>query len=76
MTNTKNMDIQNNKSANRVSTYYKVGSKEWQEEYDMLLPDNITCKECKNCSKCVNLFGSNETDTMCQWYPSKFNVIS
>lgn len=60
------------KSKNRVPSYYKEGTEDWKAEYDMLLDDGVTCKQCRNCKKCTTIFGQKETDTSCQFYPSRF----
>lgn len=60
------------KSANRVHLAYKIGTDDWKAEYNMLLMDGVTCASCKNCKRCVSMFGANETDTSCQWHPNRF----
>lgn len=59
------------KDISRVK-YYKIGSNDWDAEYNMLLDDGITCLNCRNCIKCCSMFGQKETDTKCQFYPNKF----
>lgn len=64
------------KSADRVPKGYRLGTEDWKAEYNMLLMDGVTCKQCVNCRRCVSMFGSNETDTSCQWHPNKFREVS
>jgi hypothetical protein len=59
------------KSKSRV-TGYKPGTADRDAEYDMLLPDGVTCKDCIWAKKCTTIFGSKETDTRCQFHPSRF----
>lgn len=60
------------KSEERVPAYYKKGSEDWEAEYNMLLDDGLTCKDCAFCQRCVNIYGQNETDTRCQFHPNSF----
>ena len=73
------MPVVPGKSADRVHKChdYNKYPEEWIATYNMLLPDRVTCKQCAHCNRCCMLFGSEETDTSCQFYPSKFreNVI-
>lgn len=64
--------ITEGKSPDRVPKYFDKYPKEWEAQYNMLLPDNITCASCVHCNRCVALFGQNENDTSCQFYPSRF----
>lgn len=59
------------KDKNRIKGY-KEGTEDFNAQYNMLLDDGITCADCHNCWKCCQIFGSKETDTMCQFYPSRF----
>lgn len=68
-------EIINGKSTNRVHKAYKPFSEDWKAEMDMLLPDGITCLSCHHCKRCMALFGQKETDTSCQFYPSRFSQI-
>ncbi|MBU2701118.1 hypothetical protein Ga0466249_002229 [Sporomusaceae bacterium BoRhaA] len=59
------------KSENRVKGYRK-GTEDWNAEYNMLLDDEVTCKQCIHCERCCGIFGQEETGTRCQFYPNKF----
>lgn len=60
------------KSEDRIPACYKKGSSDWKAERDMLLEDGVTCKDCFHCHRCTSMFGQNETDTRCQFYPNMF----
>jgi hypothetical protein len=60
------------KSESRIKGY-KKGTADWEAEYDMLLPDGVTCKDCWWFLKCNTIYGSKESDTRCQFHPSKFS---
>ena len=60
------------KSKNRI-LYYKEGTKDWEHQYDMLLEDGVTCKDCIYCKRCCSIFGQSEGDTSCQFYPNRFS---
>lgn len=60
------------KSENRVSNVYKKGTKDWKDQYEMLLDDGLTCNDCHHAYRCTSMFGSNLTDTSCQFYPNRF----
>lgn len=63
------------KSTNRIKGY-KRNSTDWQAQLNMLLPDGVTCKSCVHCQRCCMLFGQNESDTFCQFYPSRANLVN
>lgn len=60
------------KNPNRVHKAYDKYISDWNNQYDMLLMDGVTCKQCVNCDRCVLMFGQKETATSCQWHPNKF----
>lgn len=62
------------KSKNRIKNYTE-GTKDWIAQYDMLLEDGVTCGDCYHCTKCVSIFGSNISDTSCQFHPNRFIKI-
>ena len=35
------------------------------------LPTSKTCSDCVHVVRCVAIFGQQETDTACQWIPSR-----
>jgi hypothetical protein len=59
------------KSENRIKGY-KKGSESWNEEYNMLLYDGITCNECIHCKRCRSVFGINLSNCKCDFYPNRF----
>jgi hypothetical protein len=61
------------KSKDRVKGY-KVGTKDWEAEYNMLLDDGVTCAECTNIERCCAIFGQRPYITIgkCQFYPNRF----
>ena len=38
----------------------------------MRLPKGITCGDCVHIRRCKGIFGHVETDTYCDWSPSRF----
>ena len=40
---------------------------------EMKLPEGKACSDCVNCSRCCNIFGVHENNTVCDFYPIKFN---
>jgi hypothetical protein len=42
---------------------------------DMKLPEGETCNDCYHFTRCIALFGAKETNTTCDWSPSRFNKI-
>lgn len=38
----------------------------------MRLPAGITCGDCAHIRRCKAIFGHVETDTFCDWSPSRF----
>lgn len=60
------------KNPDRVNAGYIKYPSDWKAQYNMLLKDGVTCKSCSHCKKCCAMFGQNETDTHCQFYPSRF----
>lgn len=62
----------NGKSVDRIPKGYKVGESDWKAQLNMLLRDGISCKDCIHCGRCCLIFGQKETDTSCQFYPSRF----
>lgn len=39
---------------------------------DMQLPAGKTCGDCESWYRCFRLFGCPETNTTCDWSPSRF----
>lgn len=39
----------------------------------MNLPVGVTCGDCVHISRCKAIFGHVETDTTCDWSPSRFH---
>lgn len=42
----------------------------------MKLPVGATCGNCRHIRRCKSMFGHTETDTYCDWSPSRFVVGS
>lgn len=40
----------------------------------MRLPPGTTCGNCVHLRRCVLIFGHTETDTICDWSPSRFHA--
>jgi len=38
----------------------------------MRLPKGVTCGDCVHARRCTLIFGHTETDTYCDWSPSRF----
>ena len=38
----------------------------------MNLPKGVTCGDCVHIRRCKGMFGHTETDTYCDWSPSRF----
>ncbi len=60
------------KSESRVSSFYKKGTEDWKNQYNMLLDDGLTCSDCIHSNRCITLFGQEERNTFCQFFPNKF----
>lgn len=54
---------------------YKKGTPDWNDQYEMLLPDGITCGDCEYSAKCKRMFGGNDANTSCQFFPSQYSPI-
>lgn len=70
------LQIVEGKNPDRVFAGYKNHPKDWNAQYNMLLPDGITCNSCIHCTRCVLLFDQKETSESCQFYPNKFHSNS
>lgn len=42
----------------------------------MTLPKGVTCGDCVHIRRCKGMFGHTETDTYCDWSPSRFRAPS
>jgi hypothetical protein len=40
----------------------------------MRLPKGVTCGDCVHIRRCSLIFGHTETDTSCDWSPSRFRA--
>lgn len=38
----------------------------------MRLPAGVTCGDCHHIHRCKTIFGHTESDTYCDWSPSRF----
>lgn len=61
-----------NKDPERVVTMYDSAAEDFPAQYDMLLPDGKRCSDCVKSNTCCNVFGQKESDTTCQWHPSRY----
>lgn len=41
----------------------------------MRLPAGTTCGDCGHIRRCKLMFGHTETDTTCDWAPSRFRAV-
>jgi hypothetical protein len=64
------------KSADRVPKGYQAYPDDWKRQYDMLLMDGVTCGSCAHSERCKALFGGNDANTSCQFYPNRFSEKS
>lgn len=60
------------KSEDRVHKCFKKGTKDWNNQYNMLLDDGVTCGQCIHSVRCKTMFGGNDKNTSCQFYPNRF----
>ena len=42
----------------------------------MQLPKGVTCGDCVHARRCTLMFGHTETDTYCDWSPSRFHAAA
>jgi len=68
-------DLDENKDPNRVNKCYDKYRKDFLAQYNMLLPDNITCESCNHDNYCKEVFGGNSENSRCQFFPSRFSKI-
>jgi hypothetical protein len=43
-------------------------------EPDMLLPEGMTCADCRHYHFCEQFFSCPATNTNCDWSPSRFSL--
>lgn len=60
-----------NKDPDRVHKSHQKYPSDWKAQYNMLLNDGKTCKDCYHCDRCVKMFDQRESATSCQFYPSR-----
>lgn len=60
------------KSKDRVPEGYREGTRDWQDQYDMLLDDGVTCNDCAYVKQCCGFFGQEPNGESCQFYPNRF----
>jgi hypothetical protein len=83
MENTSNTDKSSNeiykllptvagKSPDRVAKHWLKYPDEWKAQYNMLLMDGDTCGNCAHSRRCELIFGGDNNNTKCQFYPSRF----
>ena len=69
---TQEYKIVKGKNPDRVRESYRKWPDDWNRQYNMLLMDGKTCEDCLHANRCCSLFGQQETDTSCQFWPNKF----
>ena len=42
----------------------------------MRLPVGVTCGDCVHMYRCKMIYGHVETDTVCDWSPSRFHAVA
>ena len=57
-----------------MSTEQKVLNYDPADPDKMNLPVGLTCGDCIHIRKCKAIYGHGETDTSCDWSPSKFQA--
>jgi len=62
------------KSETRVPTHYKRGTVDWNAYFDMLLDDGTVCGDCVHAQRCRMIFGGDDKNDSCQFYPSRFSA--
>ena len=60
------------KSPDRVSKFYLSSPSDWKAQYNMLLMDGVTCGDCLHSNRCNSIFGGDDKNTSCQFYPNRF----
>lgn len=60
------------KNPERVMKGYLKHPSDWKAQYNMLLMDGITCGDCCHSQRCKTIFGGNDSNTHCQFYPNRF----
>lgn len=72
--NEEEMPSTEGKSVGRVPAGYQRWPKDWNAQYNMLLMDGVTCKQCAHCLRCTTMFDQKETATSCQFHPNRFTA--
>ena len=64
------------KSKDRVSAGYREGTRDWNDQYNMLLDDGVTCNDCIHIERCCAIFGQRPyvNSGRCQFYPNRFSA--
>ena len=64
------------KSKNRVPAGYREGTRDWDDQYNMLLDDGVTCNDCAHVERCCTIFGQRPyiNSGRCQFYPNRFRA--
>lgn len=60
------------KNPDRVPAGYKRYPDEFKAQYNMLLPDFVTCEQCYHISRCRALYGQKGNETSCQFHPNRY----
>ena len=59
------------KSKSRIKGY-KEGTDDFNAQFNMLLDDGVTCSDCRHSIRCEMIYGGDNKNTSCQFYPNKF----
>ncbi len=64
------------KSKDRVLSGYREGTRDWEDQHNMLLDDGGICNDCTHVERCCTLFGQRPSvnSGRCQFYPNRFMV--
>lgn len=70
------LNIVEGTSAKRVAKHWLKYPEEWNAQYALLLPDGISCANCKYEDRCNSMFDGKSTNTSCQFTPNRFTKKS
>lgn len=66
------LNIVKGTNPDRVAKHWLKYPEEWNAQYAMLLPDGITCANCKHEDRCNSMFDGKSTNKSCQFTPNRF----
>lgn len=62
------------KSESRVPKMYRKGTKDWEEQYNMLHDDGATCADCRSVNRCKSFGFTTPDSDRCDFYPNRFKA--